>query len=471
MAKICTWNVNGIRSTKNLAEAFKDISADVFCIQETKIQKEQIDEKIAFVNNDYTSCFAIPKQIGFKGRSGCATYYLDSARPHHAEFGLLDDQYASDDWKTHFKTIDGLSGDIKALDSEGRLVVTCHDIRVTDVERSDNEACDIRKLFIMNVYFPRADKDNDDRRKFKAEFNKLIEHKTNYCLQDPKSHVIIACDLNIQHKQIDSFEFEKDFDNCPDRKWLTNFLTPRETNSERHMIDSFRMLYHDRKNAYTCWPTVINGSRENNLGFRIDLMIIDSGLAKYTKDVIHLTRVKGSDHCPVLLELKNVEFIASKDHPIGSSRTWPEFRKRQTTLTSFFCASQRSKPKEQDIITGNGTRITESNKKLKLSPIISISGSNSQGTCTSTQISIKSGNTQGGDVDKPLTAYEKIMQKKSSPDSLKPRHCKKCGLICNPKTNKNKESKNYNKIYIACPNPRCGHFRWIGGTTKKSDAK
>lgn len=470
MARICTWNVNGIRATKNLAEIFKDISADVFCIQETKIQKDQIDEKIAFVNNNYSSCFAIPKQNGFKGRSGCATYYLDSARPNHAEFGLIDDHYASDDWKIYFKAIGDLNCDIKALDSEGRLVVTCHDIKVTDRDCSNNETQETRKLFILNVYFPRADKDNDDRKNFKAKFNKLVEHKAKHYLKDPKSHVIIACDINIQHKQIDSFELEPNFDGCPDRKWLTDLLTKKAANSERHMVDSYRMLYKDRKNAYTCWPTVIIGSRENNLGFRIDLMLVDSELAKYTKDVIHLTQVKGSDHCPVLLELENVEFIGSKNHPLGSSRTWPNFRKRQTTLTSFFITSQKPKSGEVDDTTNNRSRIPDASKRLKLSPVATSPTSHSQSTCTSTQMSIKSVSSHEDKVDEPLTAYQKIMQKKS-PVSLSSRHCEKCGLICEPKTNKKKATKNFNKTYYSCPNPKCKYFRWVSTSTSKSNGK
>lgn len=455
MAKICTWNVNGIRSRKNLGEVFEEIHADVFCIQETKIQKDQIEENIAFVNNEYSSCFAIPKLASFKkGRSGCVTYYLDSSRPYHAEFGLLDDQYSSDDWKTHLKTLGDSVDDIVNLDGEGRLVITCHDIKIT------TEDCDeTRNLIIFNVYFPRLDPDRADRVQFKANFNKLIEHKTKHYLKDPKSHVIIACDLNIQHKQIDSFEIEEDFDNNQYREWFTEFLKPTLDASERYMIDSFRMLHESRKNAFTCWPTLIPGSRENNFGYRIDLMIIDSELAKYTKDVKHLTQVKGSDHCPVLLELKNIKFVGSKYHPAGSSRTWHEFRKRQTSLTSFFTVTQRPKPEQRDDID-YGPEALEVNKKLKLSPGIISQASNTQSASSFSQKSTQPVITHGDDSNKPLTAYEKIMQKKQ-PNQNKPRHCPDHGLVCVPKTNNNKKSPNYKRNYLSCPNPHCKYFRWV----------
>lgn len=457
MTKICTWNVNGIRSRKNLAEVLKDVSADVFCIQETKIPKDQINESLAFVNNEYTSCFAIPTQQGFKGRSGCVTYYLNSARPYNAEYGFLDEQRASEDWKSYIQTLGESTDDIKKLDAEGRLVITCHDIKVFKGESCGDED---KKLFIFNVYFPRLDPEREERVKFKYDFNRLIEHKLKSYLKDPKSHVIIACDLNIQHKQIDSFEVEKNFDDCVYRKWLTQLLTPDKEGSRRHMVDSFRMLHEDRKYAYTCWPTVIPGSRENNYGYRIDLMLLDSDLAKCVKDVYHLTRIKGSDHCPVLLELTDVKFVASKNHPPGCTRTWPQFKVRQTSLKSFFTLPKRPSPEEINQPNDQGgTKSLEPGKKLKPSSEISSQVPKDQTESNSPQVP-----TQSSVSSKLMTGYEKIMQTNKKSKASPPKHCNEHGLICEAKVNKNKKSKNFGRRYYKCPDPHCSYFRWIKAT-------
>lgn len=441
--KICTWNVNGIRSRKNLGEVFKEFEADIYCIQETKISKDQINESLAFVNNDYFSCFAIPRQLGFRGRSGCATYYRDSARPFHVEYGIFDDQTCSDSWKTVVKSEKVAKlHEIEPLDSEGRVLITCHNVEVSSEQQTSS-----KKLYLFNVYFPRLDPEKEERVDFKDKFNKLIEQKAKHYLDDPDAYVMIACDLNIQHKQIDSCEEEKNFDDCIYRKWLTHFLEPKDSNSERYMVDSFRLFYPEKKYAYTCWPTLIIGARENNLGARIDLLFIDSELVKFAKDVKHLTRVPGSDHCPVMIELENVSFVASKDQPYGCTRTWPEFRKRQTNLKDFFTVKQRSPPKKEENSSPKNDRIVDSD--LYILPQSQKDTQNQKPNLPNASLS------QPG---KQLSGYERIMQKK--PSKPKPRHCPKHGLICIPKTNEKKNTSQYMRSYVRCPDPACKFFRW-----------
>lgn len=452
--KICTWNVNGIRSRKNLADVFRTVSADVFCIQETKIQRDQIDEGLAFVNNTYESCFAIPKQAGFKGRSGCATYYRESARPNHVELGLFDEDTCSIDWKLHCEQMKEHNSldDIRNIDSEGRVIVTSHTIWMSkdskDLEKNQ------RTLYIFNIYFPRLDPERTDRAKFKDKFNKIVEEKVYFLLRDPQAHVAVGCDLNITHRQIDSCEPVDD--SCIYRVWLTHFLTRKEDVTGRHMVDSFRLFNPEKKYAYTCWDARLVGSRQNNYGTRLDIIFVDSELSKHLTKVEHLTDIYGSDHCPIAITLKNVEFSASKDQPLGSTRTWPEYKKRQTSLKSFFTviprakAHQMDKGPEKDSDSTNGKSKSHSDLKvvaieanphpfLKPSPSIKKS---SQSKC--------------------LSAYEIIMQPKAVRPKLasrRPTFCPNHGTICEPKTI-SKKGANEGRSFMACPAPKCNYFRW-----------
>lgn len=462
--RICTWNVNGIRSRRNLCDVFKDVAADVFCIQETKIQKEQVDESLAFVNNRYESCFAIPKQIGFKGRSGCATYYVESARPNHIELGLLDEETCSDDWKSHCLTLSDTNSldDLRLLDSEGRVIVTSHQFQFTN-ESTDN-ADDLHTLHILNIYFPRLDSERADRLEFKDKFNKFVEEKVNFLLRDPLAHVIIGCDLNIVHKKIDSCEPADKFDECIFRIWLSQFLAPKEGCADRHMVDSFRVLHPGIKYAYTCWETKILGSRQNNYGCRLDLIMVDSSLVEYIAKVEHLTNVYGSDHCPVLLTLKNIKFIMSKEQPLGSTRTWYEFRKRQTSLKSFFTVIPRTRPqagekesaKSKTTDNGKEKRYTIRDKKTPTKTNKSSSKTSQSKSPAQRRLTKK----KGAEI-KRLTAYEIIMQPKTNRlSNQRPIHCPNHGVICEPKLNLRKGS-NEGRSFLACSAPNCSYFRWI----------
>lgn len=448
---ICTWNVNGLRSRKNIGEVFRTVAADVFCIQETKISRDQIDENLACINNTYDSCFAIPRQVGFKGRSGCATYYLKTARPCNVELGLLDEQTCPDAWKIRCTELKDF--DIQELDSEGRVVITCHDIKIASPDEGlDQEK---RKLYLMNIYFPRLDPEKEERVVFKDKFNKLVEHKVNHILQDPLSHVIIACDLNIEHRQIDSCELQEDFDSDFYRQWLTQFLSPKENTKERYMVDSFRMLYPNLKWAYTCWCHQIVSARESNYGTRIDLIMIDSELAKFTKDVVHLTKIFGSDHCPVMITLDKVKLLPSKDNPPGSIRTWPEFKKRQTSLKNFFTVLHRPKSQNEEVDIDEASSNSDCRKKLKGSPEFEIIRDESTQSSNNEFVVDKR-----NPVSKPLTAYEKIMQRKPPiRPSYKPIHCPTHGVVCDPKACE-KKGVNFKRIFFACSKPKCKFFRW-----------
>lgn len=465
MVKVCTWNVNGIRSRDNLEEAFRSIASDVICIQETRVSKELIEEKLAFINDNYESCFAIPKKsIGFKGRSGCATYYLETARPYNVEYGFLDRDRCSDEW---INLIEGTGhslklGEIYDLDSEGRLLITHHDIKISkEVIGEDDDG--LRKLYIFNVYFPHLDHTRDDRASFKDKFNRLIEEKAHFYLKDSKSHVLIACDLNIKHKQIDTYEQEEDFDKNLYRIWLSNFLGKNTEPDQRYMVDTYRKLYPTNMFDYTCWPATVNPTRRSNFGHRIDLIMVDNELAKYTKDVRHLIEILGSDHCPVVIELSNIEFIPSKSHPPDALRLWPKFKKRQTRLSNFFQVQTKKREHNVRVDTcrdSNSPEIIYSPPKKQKQSCSSITQSDSsQAHFKSAQqiiISEKNGNS-----NKPLSGYEKIMQRKSIPKPPKPVTCKEHGLICDAKFNSKKDSKFKGKYYVSCPNPNCKFFRWL----------
>lgn len=244
--KLISWNVNGIRACcdKGFREAFKNLDADFFCLQETKMQEGQLD--LAF--DGYTSYWNYAEKKGYSG-----TAIFTRHQPLSVTYGL----------------------DIEHHDKEGRVITL-----------------EMENFYLVTVYTPNSQdglKRLDYRMTWEDDFR-------NYLLElDKKKPVIVCGDLNVAHKEIDL------------KNPKTNRMNAGFTDQEREkfqllldsgFIDTFRFFYPDMESIYSWWSYRFK-AREKNAGWRIDYFLASKRLAdKLTGAKIH-TEIYGSDHCPV----------------------------------------------------------------------------------------------------------------------------------------------------------------------------
>lgn len=253
--KIISWNVNGIRAChkKGLLDFVKKESPDVFCVQETKVHREQLEPDIIRLDNQESYWSSAIR----KGYSGTATFCYKPAE---------DTLYGID--KVEY-------------DSEGRFVITQHD-----------------GIWIYNVYFPNGGS-GDVRHHYKQRFlADFLGHLKKQLKNGEK--VIVLGDYNVAHKEIDVYDpvrLSKVSGFLPEeRKWFSDFL-------DAGFIDTFRYLHPNEKNKYSWW-SYREMARIGNRGWRIDYICVSKNLEKRIKSAEILDRVEGSDHCPVVLTLK-----------------------------------------------------------------------------------------------------------------------------------------------------------------------
>lgn len=253
MAKIVSYNVNGIRSavSKGLIEWLKKTDADIVCLQEIKAMPEQLDKKVHDQLHDFTYWYPAQK----KGYSGVAIF--SKKKPNHVEYGC----------------------GIKKYDDEGRCI-----------------RADFGDVSVISVYFP-SGTTGDVRQNFKFEF---LEDFQNYIdkLKKKRPNLIICGDINICHKPIDIHNPISNANSSgflpEEREWLDKFF-------KSGFIDTFRHFNKEPHN-YTWWSYRAN-SRAKNLGWRIDYHITSASLEKQLKRSIILPEAKHSDHCPSLVEI------------------------------------------------------------------------------------------------------------------------------------------------------------------------
>lgn len=251
--KIISYNVNGIRAamTKGLVEWLKAANPDVFCVQETKALREQVDT-LAFEELGYESYWHSAEK---KGYSGVAIF--TKIKPNHVEIGT----------------------GIDYIDFEGRVI-----------------RLDFDHVSVISLYLPSGT--NIDRLDFKMQF---CEDFKNYISELKKTHsnLIICGDYNICHEAIDIHDpirNAKVSGFLPiEREWISGFMEDCE------MIDSFR--YFVKEPHHYSWWTYRANARANNKGWRIDYNMVSSTLESKMKRVAILPEAKHSDHCPILLEL------------------------------------------------------------------------------------------------------------------------------------------------------------------------
>jgi exodeoxyribonuclease-3 len=253
--KITTWNVNGYRAIlrKNAIDWVDAVNPDILCLQETKLQLDQIDEGEASING-YDGVWHSAER---KGYSGVATFFKKA--PLQIDMGL----------------------GIEKFDLEGRVI---------RIQAED--------FILFNIYFPNGGQDNS-RVPYKLEFYEALLKICDQLHQ--KGHnIIITGDFNTAHNEIDLTNPKSNEKNTgflpEERVWIDKYL-------EHNFVDAFRHLYPERE-AYTWWSYRYN-ARKKNIGWRLDYFLVSESLMNNVEDVIIHDDIMGSDHCPVSLVIKD----------------------------------------------------------------------------------------------------------------------------------------------------------------------
>jgi exodeoxyribonuclease-3 len=252
--RIVTYNVNGIRAAigKGLMEWLKTTNPDVFCIQETKAQPEQIPleqfEKMGY----HTYVHSAEK----RGYSGVALF--SKVLPRRVEYGT----------------------DGSFPDPEGRVL------------RADFQDCSV-----MSVYVP-SGSSGPARQHFKMEWLSMFKDYAKQLMQE-HPNLVLSGDVNICHKPIDIHDPVRNAKSSgflpEERNWLSSFL-------DMGFVDAFRKV-NPEPHHYTWWSYRVN-ARQRNLGWKIDYHLVTKSLAENIERVVILPQAKHSDHCPVMIELR-----------------------------------------------------------------------------------------------------------------------------------------------------------------------
>ena len=253
--KLISWNVNGLRAviTKGFEDFFKEANADIFCLQETKMQENQIDEKIEKIFEGYHAYWNSAIKKGYSG-----TAVFSKEKPLNVTYGI----------------------GIEEHDQEGRVITLEFD-----------------KFYLVNCYTP-----NSKRELERLDYRMVWENEfRNYLLNLNKKKPVVLCgDLNVAHKEIDLKNPKTNHRNAgftdEDSGKMTELL-------EAGFTDSFRYLYPEKKEKYTWWSYMFH-AREKNAGWRIDYFIVSKSIEEKIKESYIFSDVMGSDHCPVGVELE-----------------------------------------------------------------------------------------------------------------------------------------------------------------------
>ena len=248
--KFVSWNVNGLRAcmTKGFMDFFQTADADFFCLQETKMQEDQID----FTLDGYERYFYSAER---KGYSGTAIYTRH--KPLSVTYGIQ----------------------IPEHDKEGRVITLAYD-----------------GFYLVTAYTPNAKRDL-----LRLDYRMAWEDAFRHYLAGLDQHkpVVLCGDLNVAHQEIDLKNPKSNRRNAgftdEERAKMTKLLATGFT-------DSFRHLYPDQTGAYTWWSYMFN-ARAKNTGWRIDYFIVSDKLAETIQKAEIYADVWGSDHCPIGLTL------------------------------------------------------------------------------------------------------------------------------------------------------------------------
>lgn len=248
--KLISWNVNGLRAClgKGFLESFAALDADIFSIQETKMQPGQAELDLPGYKQYWNSAEK-------KGYSGTAVF--TRLEPLNVTYGIGSEEH----------------------DREGRAITL-----------------EFEDFYLVNCYVPNAQRELT-RLDWRMEWEDVLRA---YLLElDSRKPVIYCGDLNVAHQEIDLKNAKSNRGNAgftdEERAKMTQLL-------EAGFVDSFRHLYPDRTGAYSWWSYMFH-AREKNAGWRIDYFLVSKSIADKIGDSIIHPEIMGSDHCPVELDI------------------------------------------------------------------------------------------------------------------------------------------------------------------------
>ena len=248
--KLISWNVNGIRAclNKGFSDFFKEVNADIFCLQETKCQPEQINLEF----EGYTSYWNSAEKKGYSG-----TAIFTKQKPLNVTYGI----------------------GIEEHDKEGRIITL-----------------EFENFYLVTNYTPNAKRELE-----RLDYRQIWEDEIRkYLLKLNETKPVIMCgDLNVAHEEIDLKNPKTNRKNAgftdEERQKMTELL-------DAGFTDTFRYLYPDKENAYSWW-SYMGHAREKNVGWRIDYFIVSKSIESKIKEATIYPEIMGSDHCPVGLEI------------------------------------------------------------------------------------------------------------------------------------------------------------------------
>lgn len=252
--KIVTWNINGLRSAwDKFVNFLNEESPDIVCLQEIKIDGERLVDKYKQFDVYDSAWFHAQKS----GYSGVALYFRE--KPKKISYGIGDDKF----------------------DREGRVITA-----------------EFNSFLLVNIYFPHSGRDLQ-RLDYKMDFNRAIN---NYLSTLTNKKLVVCGDFNVAHREIDIARPKDNKKNAgftqTEREWFDNFL-------QNGYLDVYRTL-NPQKQEFSWWSNFYN-ARERNIGWRIDYF----ALKGFGKDQIISceikTKVLGSDHAPVVMEIMSNE--------------------------------------------------------------------------------------------------------------------------------------------------------------------
>lgn len=250
--KLISWNVNGLRAVMNkgFMDIFKTLDADVFCIQETKLQEGQIQMAL----EGYAQYWNYAQRKGYSG-----TAVFTRTAPENVTYGL----------------------GIPAHDTEGRVITL-----------------EFQDMYLVNVYTPNAQDGLariDYRMQWEDDFHAYLKSL------EQRKPVVVCGDFNVANEEIDLKNPKTNRKNAgfsdQERGKIKELLADG-------FIDTFRYFYPDKTGAYSWWSYRFN-ARKNNAGWRIDYFIVSEALKDRLVRADILSDIYGSDHCPVLLEIRD----------------------------------------------------------------------------------------------------------------------------------------------------------------------
>ena len=249
--RLISWNVNGLRACvqKGFLDVFRELDADCFCLQETKLQPDQID--LELIGYEQYWCSAEKK-----GYSGTALF--TKRTPLSVTYGI----------------------GVPELDNEGRVITA-----------------EFPEFYLVTCYTPNAQRELarlDHRMRWDEAFRSFLKEL------DERKGVIVCGDLNVAHQEIDLKNPKSNRGNAgfsdEERESFTKLL-------DAGFTDTFRYKNPDATGCYTWWSYMYK-ARQNNAGWRIDYFLVSDRLRGQIKETPIYHEIQGSDHCPVGLELQ-----------------------------------------------------------------------------------------------------------------------------------------------------------------------